>query len=348
METLILYPEGRQGAYIIPYGVVSIREGAFNLSRNLTTVTIPSSVTTIELSAFLGSNLTSITIPNSVTEIGQMAFMNCNNLTSITLPNSITKIESSSFSNTGLISIDIPYGVTTIENAFNNNYSLTTVTIPSSVTSIGSGAFASNPNLTSVAVSWLNPLGIGAFTFSNTNTAAATLYVPEGTVEAYRNAPVWSSFGNITDDDPPIVSIVSIDREIPTVDVVDEAVVTPRVALTGELVAGPNPVGRSSDGINFFWQGKRINDGALTVFDAFGNVVNKIEITDGADCKDVARNTLTAESTIFANSRRVVGSWDLTDSRGRLVSEGTYLVRGTVVTSDGKRERVSVVLVGVR
>jgi hypothetical protein len=37
-------------------------------------------------------NLTSITIPNSVTSIGDMAFMSCDNLTSITIPNSVTSI----------------------------------------------------------------------------------------------------------------------------------------------------------------------------------------------------------------------------------------------------------------
>jgi len=70
----------------------------------------------------------------------------------------------------------------------------------------------------------------------------------------------------------------------------------------------------------------------LTVYDASGNVVNRVNIVDGTDT---------------ANPRRVVGSWDLTDSRGRLVSKGTYLVRGMLTTSDGKRERVSA-LIGIR
>jgi len=79
-------------------------------------------------------------------------------------------------------------------------------------------------------------------------------------------------------------------------------------------------------------QGKRVQNATLTVFDASGNVINKVKIADNA---------------LNAQTRRIVGSWDLTDSKGRLVSEGTYLVRGVVVTSDGKRERVSV-MVGVR
>ena len=44
--------------------------------------------------------------------------------------------------------------------------------------------------------------------------------------------------------------------------------------------------------------------------------------------------------------RREVGSWDLKDAKGGQVAEGAYLLRGVVITVDGKRERVSV-MVGV-
>jgi hypothetical protein len=39
-----------------------------------------------------------------------------------------------------------------------------------------------------------------------------------------------------------------------------------------------------------------------------------------------------------------MGSWDLTDEKGRLVSEGTYLVKGVIKTSNGKSEKVSVIV----
>jgi hypothetical protein len=123
------------------------------------------------------------------------------------------------------------------------------------------------------------------------------------------------------------------EREVPVdlVDVVDEVVVIAPVTITaGEFRAGPNPVAMSAGKINFYWSGRRVNDGMLTVFDAFGNVVSRINIIDGNG----------ADS-------RVVGSWDLTDSRGRLVSAGSYLVRGTITDINGNRERVSVVI-GVR
>ena len=83
--TLIKYPDGKQGGYIIPNSVTTIGECAFSNCSNLTEVNIPNSVTTIGGSAFaFCSNLTEVNIPNSVTTIGGWAFSNCNNLIEIT------------------------------------------------------------------------------------------------------------------------------------------------------------------------------------------------------------------------------------------------------------------------
>ena len=89
------------------------------------------------------TNLTTITIPNSVTSIGDYAFTGCRGLTSITIPNSVTSIGSSAFSNCyGLTSITIPNSVTSISHgAFRGCSGLTSITIPESVTTIGEDAF---------------------------------------------------------------------------------------------------------------------------------------------------------------------------------------------------------------
>ena len=152
----------------IPDGVTVIPDSAFR-GINVTSVTIPSLVTSIERYAFYNcSSLTSITIPEGVTSIGDYAFSGCSSLTSITIPDSVTSIGRSAFYNcsslktvnlednsqltsievstfescSNLTSITIPNSVTSIEDsAFYNCSSLTSITIPSGVTSIRSNAF---------------------------------------------------------------------------------------------------------------------------------------------------------------------------------------------------------------
>ena len=111
---------------------------------DLTSVTIPGSVTEIGSSAFdQCTSLTSVTITDGVTKIGDAAFINCRSLASVTIPGSVTEIGSSAFQEcTSLTSVTIPDGVTKIgEYAFLNCRSLASVVIPGSVTEIGSRAF---------------------------------------------------------------------------------------------------------------------------------------------------------------------------------------------------------------
>lgn len=68
-------------------------------SGSLTSVTIPSTVTSIAGSAFLYcTSLTNVTIPNTVAFIGNFAFEDCFDLTSITIPSSVTFLGLGAFS----------------------------------------------------------------------------------------------------------------------------------------------------------------------------------------------------------------------------------------------------------
>ena len=151
----------------LPSSVTSIGRGAFHGCWKLTSLTIPSGVTSIGYSAFRGcSGLTSLTIPSGVTWIDSEAFRGCSGLTNLTLPSSVTEIGDKAFYGcSGLTSLTIPSGVTSIGGrAFEGCSGLTSLTIPSSVTSIGNYAFVGCSGLTSLTIpSGVTKIGESAF-----------------------------------------------------------------------------------------------------------------------------------------------------------------------------------------
>ncbi|MBE7082281.1 MAG: leucine-rich repeat domain-containing protein, partial [Clostridiales bacterium] len=138
----------------LPNTLKTIDDYAFYCA-SLTSITIPSSVTSIGNSAFSDcTSLTSVNIGNGVTSIDQYAFYCCESLPSITIPSSVTSIGDDAFDYcTSLTSVTIENGVTSIGNStFNDCTSLTSITIPSSVTSIGDNIFYGCTSLTSVTI----------------------------------------------------------------------------------------------------------------------------------------------------------------------------------------------------
>ncbi len=113
-------------------------------------------VLTIGGAAFSGRNdITSVTIPNTVTGISGMAFSGCTGLEVMILPDSVTTIGSFAFSNcSSLVAVSFPDGLETIDaGAFTNCSSLKNVTIPAGVITINSLAFSGCTSLASLKVS---------------------------------------------------------------------------------------------------------------------------------------------------------------------------------------------------
>ena len=139
MESELVIPSTIQGLTVTQIG-----DGAFRDCTDITSVTLPESVTIINGWAFEGcSNLMSIVIPENVNEIGDGAFRACSALEGITIPDGVTRIGWATFEGcTGLTGVVLPENVTEIgDGAFRGCSNLSSVTIPDSVTLIQGWAF---------------------------------------------------------------------------------------------------------------------------------------------------------------------------------------------------------------
>ena len=181
----------------IPANVKSIGEHAFNRCKGLTELIISEGVTSIGYGAFLFcNNLTSITIPKGITDFGEAVFSRCEKLSNVVFTEGIESIPSNTFLYCpSLKSITLPGSVTSIGwGAFCGCTSLLSVIIPSNVTSIGEGAFTGCTSLTDITVKPETPPIAEGKMFEDTNNTP--IYVPAGSVDAYKSADGWSEYAD--------------------------------------------------------------------------------------------------------------------------------------------------------
>jgi hypothetical protein len=148
--TLLRYPGGKTGGYVVPKTVTSIGAEAFADSAQLTSVVVGDSVTNIGSGAFRWSTrLGNVRIGDNVTVLGEGAFQGCRNLTNVTVGRSVATIKGFCFSYCPrLTSFDIPDSVTSLGiYAFEYCTGLNQITVGGHLARISFHAFAGCTNL---------------------------------------------------------------------------------------------------------------------------------------------------------------------------------------------------------
>ena len=181
----------------LPNGFTRIGYRAFENCRMLQEFTIPASVTEIDDSAFDNCRSLSAVHFGSSTEeqaddpaasqcslqrIGNWAFYNCHQLQELNIPEGVTEIGDAAF-----------YGCSYLED----------LVLPSSLQTIGDNCFSLCSKLGRIIVNAAVPPVIEAKTFYEVNRSIP-VYVPKGSLEAYKADAYWSEF-RLLDDDPATV-----------------------------------------------------------------------------------------------------------------------------------------------
>ena len=225
---------GLSGTLIIPEGVTTIGKYAFYYCPGLSSINLPESLASIGEYAFAGceglsainvhpgnANLSSIdgivydkaqttaiqcpegktgavTIPEGVKTIGEFAFAECKGISSINLPESLTTIGIGAFYRCEGLNgtLTIPVGIKTIgRGAFSFCKGISSIILSENLKVIGESAFVYCYGLNSITDLADEPQNITDLdVFSYLTLSNITLYVPEASLDKYREADVWKEF----------------------------------------------------------------------------------------------------------------------------------------------------------
>lgn len=179
-------------SYVIPEGVETIGEYAFQRCKDIEKFILPESITTIENSAFSYCSMSTITLPPTVSNIGWMAFEECDNLESFIIPENVKELPVMMLLGCEKLSyLYIPEGVKNVDlSSFSNCKKLKNIN--SKIIEISQVEFEESYDGT-----------INAFKGIDDE---CTWHVPYGTADKYKAQPWWESTWTIFEDIPNAIN----------------------------------------------------------------------------------------------------------------------------------------------
>ena len=283
---------------VLPEGVTSIDNSAFDECAGLTEITIPETVTMIGDHAFDNcTSLSSIYIPENVEYLGLQAYDNCTNVTKIEwnavnakYGNDDNYIDNYTFRDVGINAdgVEVVFGdkVETIpRDAFNNNANLTSVKFGSGLKTIKRSAFLRQDKITEIEI----PEGTETIEYSafNNCVALSKVIIPASV----------TSIGENAFDGCSILNKVTISANAITIG--EHAFdICPELKTAGPIGGGYN--------LEFGWTDNNINYNAFAYGESWTKIVlpeGITRISDNAffDCAGLIEITIPESMTSIGN-----------------------------------------------
>lgn len=204
----------------------TLHYGAFRSCKNLQTIALPNTITSIGNTAFAYcENLEEMVLPSTLISLGASAFWECSKLVSIEIPDAVTTIDGDTFlgcSDLGrvklgtgtqiikesafkdcssLSDINLEENITQIgDYAFQNCTSLGVINVPNTTTTIGTYAFYNCTNATTITIG-TGVTTIGKSAFANCSKVGEINFnAKKLTTTLDYNSPIFKNIGAEQDD----------------------------------------------------------------------------------------------------------------------------------------------------
>lgn len=189
--SIYMFDKCKLQSIVLPKTITAI-DGAFGSCYSLTgTFDIPEGVTRLGNYAFEAcTQIEHFNVPTTVKAIGTWAFYGCHALKDFTFPEGVARVSGSTFYDCS---------------------ALAEVTLPSTMAYISGAAFKNCTSLAAIHVRRTTPPTLDWGVFDDDAYENVTVYVPEGTVAAYREKDGWMDFKNIVEEGVSAIGSVRAD-----------------------------------------------------------------------------------------------------------------------------------------